>query len=249
MAISFAEAGASTIVVAARGDLSKTVELVHAVTATRARPRVLPIKVDIADNASVDAAAKLCYNELDGKLDILINNAGIFDGTGPLAETDPETWWNCMTINVKGPYLMIRAFLPLLLASELKTLINVASVGAHLVTRGNSSYQTSKLAVMRLTEFVAEEYGKEGIIAISVHPGNVLTEIVGMGESFSEELKAVFTETPRLSADSLVFLCGERREWLGGRYVNLTWDMEEFTGEEKKREIVEGDKLKVRMVV
>jgi hypothetical protein len=57
----------------------------------------------------------------------------------------------------------------------------------------------------------------------------------------------VFTETPELSADTLVFLTSEKREWLSGRYINCTWDMEEVVA--KKDEIVKGDKLKVKLVL
>ncbi len=71
-----------------------------------------------------------------------------------------------------------------------------------------------------------------------------------MGKNMPEEVRAGFTEPPRLSAGSLVFLSAVKREWLSGRYVNWTWDVEEeFTSQEKKREIVEGNKLKVRLVV
>jgi hypothetical protein len=62
-----------------------------------------------------------------------------------------------------------------------------------------------------------------------------------------EELKFVFTETAELPADTVVWLTAEKRAWLGGRYVNATWDMEQL--EEKKDAIVKGDKLKVKLDV
>ena len=58
---------------------------------------------------------------------------------------------------------------------------------------------------------------------------------------------AVFVETPQLSADTLVYLTKEKREWLAGRYVNCTWDMPQLMAMEG--DIVEGDKLKVRLVI
>ena len=58
---------------------------------------------------------------------------------------------------------------------------------------------------------------------------------------------AVFVETPDLAGDTLVFLTKEKRDWLSGRYVNVTWDMPELMAQ--KDEIVKGDKLKVRMVI
>jgi hypothetical protein len=57
----------------------------------------------------------------------------------------------------------------------------------------------------------------------------------------------VFIDTAELSADTLVFLVREKRDWLAGRYVNCTWDMPELMAQ--KEEIVKGDKLKVRLVI
>jgi hypothetical protein len=60
-------------------------------------------------------------------------------------------------------------------------------------------------------------------------------------------LVAVFVETTELSADTIVYLTKERREWLAGRYINCTWDMPELMAQ--KDEIIKGDKLKVRLVL
>ncbi len=57
---------------------------------------------------------------------------------------------------------------------------------------------------------------------------------------------AVFVETPELSADSITYLVSQRRDWLGGRYVNCTWDLPELMA--KEDELVKGDKLKTRFV-
>ena len=152
-------------------------------------------------------------------------------------------------VNVKGPYLISRACIPLLLKGDQKTLVTISSVGAHCVGPGLSAYQPSKLAVLRLTEFVAKEYADQGVIAFSVHPGNILTDMLGGGEGMDEALKAVFTETTELCADSLVYLTKERREWLSGRYVNCTWDLPELVSEAKRKQIVDGDLLKVRLAV
>lgn len=59
-------------------------------------------------------------------------------------------------------------------------------------------------------------------------------------------LNVVFVETPELSADSIVYLTSEKRDWLGGRYINCTWDLPELMA--KKDEILREDKLKVRLV-
>jgi NAD(P)-dependent dehydrogenase (short-subunit alcohol dehydrogenase family) len=70
-----------------------------------------------------------------------------------------------------GVYLTKRAFMPLMLKGGAKTIIDVSSIGAHLHTNGASAYQATKLAVCRLAEFVNVEYGDQGLLAYSIHPG------------------------------------------------------------------------------
>jgi hypothetical protein len=67
------------------------------------------------------------------------------------------------------------------------------------------------------------------------------------GECLLSVCVLVFTETPRISGDTIAFLTREKRDWLQGRYINCTWDMEELIA--MKNEIVKGDKLKVKLVI
>lgn len=166
-----------------------------------------------------------------------------------IEDTSPDAWWRTWDVNVRGPYLISRSCIPLLLKGDQKTLIAVSSVGAHIVMPGLSAYQPSKLAVLRLMEFAAAEHKDQGLVALAVHPGNILTDIVGGGHGMDEQLKSIFTETPELCADSLVYLTTESREWLSGRYINCTWDLPELTSSPKKDQIIEHDLLKVRLAV
>ena len=78
---------------------------------------------------------------------------------------------------MRGSYLVTRSFLPLLLKGGDKQIVNLSSIGAHAMRFGASAYQTSKLAVLRFTEFIMSEYGEKGILAFAVHPGGVMTEM------------------------------------------------------------------------
>jgi len=250
IAIAFARAGASHIAIGARSDLSNTTEAINkaAEDAGRQQPKVLALKLEVTDQKSVEDAAKQIETEF-GKLDVVVNNAGILGNLKSIVDSDPEEWWSVMDVNLRGPYLISRSCIPLLLKGNLKTLITVSSVGAHVVMPTASAYQPSKLAVTRLMEFAAVEYKDQGLVAYSVHPGNILTDIVGNGEGMDENFKAVFTETPELCADSLVYLTNEKRDWLSGRYINCTWDLPELTSSLKKDEIVKEDKLKVKLSI
>ena len=81
------------------------------------------------------------------------------------------------TQNVRGPYLMTRSLLPLMLKGGDKQIINLTSIGAHLLFPGFSSYQTGKLAIIRFSEFINADYGEQGVVSFSVHPGGVRTEM------------------------------------------------------------------------
>jgi NAD(P)-dependent dehydrogenase (short-subunit alcohol dehydrogenase family) len=243
--LSFAQAGASKIAVTARSAMADLESQVvqAAEKAGKQAPQFLAVQADMTDPSSVDAAAAKVSDAFGGKLDVLVNALGMMNDWAKIADSDPTNWWRTMTTNIFAPYLAMRAFVPLLLRSDLKTICNVASVGAHLVTPGLSPYQTSKVAMLRLTEFAQREYEEEGLVAFCVHPGNVATE---MWESkMTEEWKPIVNDTKEVAGDTIAWLSGERREWLGGRYINVTWDMEEL--EEKKEIIVKEDLLKVRL--
>lgn len=98
-----------------------------------------------------------------------------------------------------------------------------------------------------MTEFISTEYADKGITAITIHPGNIANEIVGNLDDLPEAFRLVFTETNELPADTIVWLTAEKRGWLNGRYVNVTWDMQQL--EAKRDKIVEGDRLKVKFDV
>jgi NAD(P)-dependent dehydrogenase (short-subunit alcohol dehydrogenase family) len=144
--------------------------------------------LDITSQQSTEEAAKLVEKEF-GKLDILINNAGVIGGMNLIADTDPEVWWHTWNVNVRGPYLVTRAFLPLMLKGGDKTIISTSSVGAHLTSRTLSDYQPSKLAVLRFTQFVSEEYKDTGVWAFCIHPGNIPTDMMGGPEGVPDRLK------------------------------------------------------------
>ncbi|KAH8895925.1 NAD(P)-binding protein [Thozetella sp. PMI_491] len=246
VALSFAKAGCSQIAIAARSSLADVEAAVKAAAkeASRPEPQVLALQTDVASEASVAAAAEAVTAAFGGKLDVLINNAGYLEQWKPIAESDPVEWWRSWEINIKGSYLCARSFLPLLLRSETKTMINLSSAGGHNTTPGASAYQGSRFATMRFNEFVDQEYYEQGVIAIAAHPGGVPTELALNMPAY---MHAVLVDTAELPGDTFVWLAKDRRDWLAGRFINAQWDMEEL--EQKKDEIVERDLLKFRMAV
>ncbi|KAL1610828.1 hypothetical protein SLS60_002499 [Paraconiothyrium brasiliense] len=241
-AIHFAKAGCSKIALAARSPLSSAkLAVEHASASSQTPPTIITLALDVSSPDQVQAAAAAVKNAF-GHLDVLINNAGHLTAFQNIGESDPLAYWQTWETNIHGTYLCTRAFLPLLLDSTLKTVINITSSGAHVVMPGASAYQASKFALCRLTEFLDAEYGGKGLVAIALNPGGVKTELARAMPGY---MMGYLTETVELPADTMVWLCRERRSWLGGRFVTATWDMEELEG--RKEEIVEKDLLRFRM--
>ena len=139
VAMSFAKAGASYIALGARSDLSQTKKEVQeaAQHAGRKAPQILALKLDVANEASVQSAARE-VEEAFGRLDILCNNAGALEPWASIAETRVDSWWNVWEVNIRGVYLVTRTLLPLMLRGGMETILNTTSVAAHFSMPGAS---------------------------------------------------------------------------------------------------------------
>lgn len=177
----YAEAGAANLILAARASSSQ--ELGSVEKRSQELDPSVPTRcfnVDITSEESVAKLAKAVKHEF-GKLDIVVLNSGY---SGPVVlkvdEGEAQDFRDVFDVNVIGTYLVARHFLPLLIESNgAKTFIAVNSFAA-LVTSGhiaNTAYCISKFAQARLVEYISEQYGAEGILAVAVHPGAVNTEM------------------------------------------------------------------------
>lgn len=246
IAIRCAKAGCARIALLARSSLDSVINEIETQSreACMPPPQLLPLQVDITSDAAVQAAAKEVEDAFEGQLDILVNNAGYLPEFKLIHESDPMEWWKAWEINVKGTFLSCHYLIPLLFKSDTMIVINMSSIGGNCLTYGGSAYQASRFANCRFTEFLTRDYEKQGLISISLHPGGVKTDMI---TNFHEYLHATLVDEANLSADTVVWLCSERREWLNGRFVASNWDMEELQG--KKDGIVEKNLFKYRMTI
>ena len=110
-------------------------------------------------------------------VDVLINCAGLFGAIGRFDQTDSTEWKETIDINLFGTYLLAKHFLPLLLKSDIKKMINFSGGGAFGTFPNYSAYAVSKAAVVRLSENMANELEKLGVQVNCIAPGFVATEI------------------------------------------------------------------------
>ncbi|RYP46805.1 hypothetical protein DL768_007047 [Monosporascus sp. mg162] len=246
----FAKAGATGLVLTAR--TLKALEETKGICRAAARSSELKISA-LAANSGDEAATREIAEVVraeHGRLDVLINNAGLVctDATAwnKIDGIHPDQMRVPMECNYIGRFLTMHYLLPILLDSPdgAKTVINVTSVCSHFTGFGALGFNVSALASNRLTETAAESYADRGLLCYSVHPGTVYTTPPpGMDPKILEHS----LDEPDLCGAMCLWLVHKKPEWLSGRYLSAEWDTAEL--EQKRDEIVEGDKLKFKMVV
>jgi len=142
---------------------------------------VVAIATDVTDEGQV---ADLFAKTMDqfGKLDILVNNSGAFDG-GPVEDLTMDQWQRVIQVNVTGPFLGSREAFRIMKKQGGGRIINVGSIAAQKPRHSSSPYTTSKHAVWGLTQSLALEGRDHGIAVSALHPGNVAVERRADGKS------------------------------------------------------------------
>ena len=164
---------AATVVIAARA-IDKMNETARLVTAAGGKAQIIP--TELTDENSIKNLVK-ATGERFGRLDILINNAGITH-SAKLQETLTEDYDRCMSINARAPFILCREALPLLKKAESAYIIDIASVVGVKAYALQSAYTSSKHALRGMTMALAEELKGSNIRVHLLCPGGVDTELV-----------------------------------------------------------------------
>ncbi len=127
----------------------------------------------ICDVADVDSVAELADSLAGTEVSVLVNNAGIAGPVAPLTAIEPADWDEVFAVNVRGTYLMCRAFLPGMVARGEGNVINLASVSGKRPLPRRTPYCASKMAVIGLTSTLAFEVGPLGVNVNCLSPGPV----------------------------------------------------------------------------
>jgi NAD(P)-dependent dehydrogenase (short-subunit alcohol dehydrogenase family) len=177
IAKAFADEGCSVVIAARNGErLNAAAAELSSVGAT-----VIAVPTDVTNE---DQVISLFAKTMDqfGRLDVLVNNSGAFDG-GPVEDLTLEQWQTVIDVNVTGPFLGSREAFKIMKKQGGGRIINIGSIAAQKPRHSSSPYTTSKHAVWGLTQSLALE-GRDHNIAVSaLHPGNVMVERRGNGKS------------------------------------------------------------------
>ena len=189
--------------------------------AASAGVRTLAVAADVTDPAAVDAAVARVADEL-GRVDLLVNNAGLIDAEEvPVWDGDPDQWWDVVTSHIRGAQLMVRAVVPGMMARGHGRVVNLASGMSTRANRDYSAYSVAKTGLMRLTETLAISLGGSGVHAFDVAPGVVdtpMTRSMEMWRDFTD-----WTPPERVVELVAAVAAGELDAW-SGRFLRAGAD-------------------------
>ena len=178
----FAKEGAAVVVADLRGEAAETV----ARQITGAGGTAVGLAMDVTDTGSVAAAVATAITTY-GRIDILSNTAGAFDGFMQTLETSPELWNRIIAVNLTGLYIVTNAVLPQMLANGKGVVLNIASGAGLRGGGGGAAYTTVKHGVVGYTRQLSASYGHQGIRVNAIAPGLIDTP---MTAAFSHEQAA-----------------------------------------------------------
>lgn len=173
IAVAFAQEGADVVVADQAGRAAAEPVLAEVVAAGR---QALFVQTDVSDTRSV-AALAAAVQERFGRVDVLVNNAGIF--TEALVEVmSVEEWDRVLSTNLRGTFLCTRAFLPGMLERGSGRIINIASQLGQVGGTAVAHYSASKAGVIGLTKALAREVAARGVLVNAIAPGPIETPLL-----------------------------------------------------------------------
>ncbi|KAL7954441.1 hypothetical protein V8C34DRAFT_294323 [Trichoderma compactum] len=168
--------------------------------------RVLALEANVADEESVKALIEKSVAHF-GRLDIVINNAGIMDKFDPIGDCDKKMWDNILAVNLTGSFLVTKYALPHLQASVEagkpgSLIINIGSTASFSGLTAGAAYTASKHGLIALTKHTAGFYGPKGIYSVALQPGGM--NETSIGDAFAagmnvEGFKAVKAAHPQMN--------------------------------------------------
>lgn len=183
------------------------------------------IKADSAIESEVVSAVKTAEERL-GKIDCLINNAGV-SSFSLFTDLSLEDWNECLSVNLTGAFLYSRAVIPAMVSRKQGRIINITSMWGMVGSSCEVHYSTAKAGLIGMTKALAKELGPSGITVNAIAPGLIETE---MNKCLSDEDKAALCEeTPLMKigspmdvAEAALFLAGKGASFITGEVMNLS---------------------------
>ncbi|GAB1404663.1 beta-ketoacyl-ACP reductase [Lentimicrobium sp.] len=181
-------------------------------------------KVNTADFSQVESAASV-INEKYGKIDILINNAGITRDAS-LKKMSTDQWQQVIDVNLSGVFYGTKAVAPYMMEKGSGRIISTSSVVALYGNFGQSNYVAAKAGVIGMTKTWARELGRKGITVNAIAPGFISTEMVALMPenvlaSMREKVPMGRLGKPEEIASAFVFLASDEAGYVNGAVLSV----------------------------
>jgi len=244
IALAYAHEGADIVAVSRTiSEVEETASLVRALGRY-----ALALKVNVSRTEDVKSMVEKVLQGFS-KIDILVNDAGIIGPIGPLIENDIRLWTETINVNLIGTFICCRTVLPYMVKRRTGKIINLSGGGATSSRPRFSAYATSKAAVVRLTETLADEVRDYDIQVNAIAPGTIKTkmleQIVAAQRAAGDKELTNAREITEDKGDYLervtnlaIFLACEDSKGLTGRLISAVWDDWRGLNEEKIRVIM-----------
>ncbi|MDI3470062.1 MAG: Oxidoreductase, short-chain dehydrogenase/reductase family [Pseudolabrys sp.] len=190
--------------------------------------KAFAVTTDVADPASIDEMIEAVTDEF-GRIDILINNAGIFSTLEmrPFDQIPLEEWERVLRVNLTGPFLCARAVLPAMRQAKWGRIINIASGAVRLGRPNYLHYIATKAALAGMSLSMARELGGDGITVNAILPGATFTEIERKTVTPAQKERIIAmqciprAETPDDLIGTMLYLASPASGFVTGQTINL----------------------------
>ena len=190
--------------------------------------KCLMVKADVSNEEDVNNMVESVISEF-GKIDVLVNNAGITKDT-LLMRMSKEDFDKVIDINLKGTFLVTKAVTKYMMKKRCGSIINLASVVGVVGNSGQSNYSASKAGVIGFTKSVAKELASRNIRANAVAPGFIETDMTNVlkddiKENIGNQIPLKRMGTAREVAEVIYFLGTEKSSYITGQVINIDGGM------------------------
>lgn len=223
----FAREGASVVITGRRqGELYRVVSDI-----VKEQGKVFAVVGSVTNESHVQEAVRQAVQQF-GRLDILINNAGVGDFGRRLHEIDDTTWAHVLDVNLTGVFRMTRAALPQMLEQGKGVIVNISSVASLIGLPTLPVYAASKGALDAMTRALAVDYAREGIRCNVINPGLIDTPMAAPLMSNPEQLDPILSHypirragKPEEVAQMALYLASDEAAWVTGGTFSIDGGM------------------------
>ena len=186
-------------------------------------------KFDISNHSDIENFINKANDSLGGRVDVLINNAGITRDNLSIRMKDEE-WNKVIDINLTSTFLLSKNVIKKMLKSKKGKIINITSIVGHTGNIGQANYTASKAGVVAMSKSLALEYGKKNINVNCISPGFISTEMTDkINDEYKEVLKSKIPMnrfgTPNDIANTVIFLCSKLSDYITGETIHVNGGM------------------------